>query len=63
MYYLPYAVQSNYGGYGGDYLRVENTADAEWMEKHDLMPTELGQGKCALYPKRRYWNFKRKRTD
>lgn len=44
VYYLPYAVQRNYGGYRGNYLPVENTADTEWMKKHDLTPAALGRG-------------------
>jgi hypothetical protein len=50
VYYLPYVVQMNYGGYGGGYLPVENAADAEWIKKHNLTLTELGQGKWRNLP-------------
>ncbi|MEI8374145.1 MAG: glycoside hydrolase domain-containing protein [Planctomycetota bacterium] len=50
VYYLPYVVQMNYGGYGGGYLPVENTADAQWIKRHNLTLAELGQGKWRNLP-------------
>ncbi len=36
VYYLPYTVQAMWGGYYGDYLKPEDTADAAWRARVGL---------------------------
>ncbi|MBI2301401.1 MAG: hypothetical protein HYU66_21050 [Armatimonadetes bacterium] len=41
VYYLPYTVQGNWGWYGGDYLKPEDTADPAWRQTALADPARL----------------------
>lgn len=50
VYYLPYAVQGHWGGYGGNYLQPEDTADAAWGAGAGLNEEGLAASTWALLP-------------
>ena len=43
IYYMPFTVQEGYGGYGGDYLPPDSTAEAAWLEDNGLTEDRLRQ--------------------
>ena len=43
IYYLPFEVQEGYGGFGGDYLPPESTAEAAWLDRYGLTEERLPQ--------------------
>jgi glycosyl hydrolase family 123 len=43
IYYMPFEVQEGYGGYYGDYLPPESTAEAAWLDRHGLTEERLPQ--------------------
>ena len=50
------------GGYGGGYLPVENTAGAEWVQRHHLTAKELANGDWRKLPEAKVLEFQA-RTD
>ena len=43
IYYMPFKVQEGYGGYSGDYLPPESTAEAAWLDRNGLTEERLPQ--------------------
>ncbi|KKM26009.1 hypothetical protein LCGC14_1589240 [marine sediment metagenome] len=41
VYYMPFKVQDGYGGYNGDYLPPESTAEAAWVDRNGLADEPL----------------------
>jgi hypothetical protein len=57
VYYLPYRVQDGWGGYGGDYLPAESTADPAWLDRHGLSPAALASGAWESLPEAKVLEF------
>jgi hypothetical protein len=51
VYYLPYRLQPQWGGYGGDYLPPQATAEPTWVERNGLSDEKLPAGKWKALPK------------
>ncbi len=50
VYYMPYTIQPNWGGYGGHYLPPKSAADAAWLQANGLTAEQLAQGKWKQLP-------------
>ncbi len=50
VYYLPHKIQPGSGGYGGDYLPPQATAQPEWLAQHKLTADQLPQGDWQQLP-------------
>jgi len=57
VYYLPHTVQGSWGGYSGDYLPVEGTADPAWLDRHGLAATALESGRWQSLPEAKVVEF------